>query len=234
MTQRARSTDDKLARKEKILESAKKLFSRHGYQGTTIEMITEDSGLSPAAFYLYFKNKLDIYRELTAAGIDILQEILVKAISVPSISPAGKIRAIAHGYLSFFCQHREYYDITAILHLGQKEFFANLDMVPQLEQRATDLLNLIHITIREGIKSGDFRQADAWKSSVALWGMIDGVLMLEVKESTGFVHTTLEQLIDTCISIVLEGLSSHNKAEGTISSGGSGKQRPTHNKASKP
>ena len=58
MKQRARSDQEKLAKKEIILEAAKNLFSRYGYQGTTIEMITEEAGLSPAAFYLYFKNCL--------------------------------------------------------------------------------------------------------------------------------------------------------------------------------
>ena len=210
MKQRARSDEEKQAKKEIILDAARILFSRNGYQGTTIEMITDEAHLSPAAFYLYFKNKTEIYRTLTAMGIDILGKIVMESIMRPDMSPSDKIKGIADAYFTYFNRHREFYNITEILHLGQGDFFADLNMVPDLENKATDMLKLIASIIQEGIDTGEFHQVDVWKSAVALWGMIDGVLLLEVKKTTSFVNEPIENLVTQMITLVLEGLFTKN------------------------
>jgi len=51
--------------RERILESATTLFSRYGYKRTSMEDIALEAGLSRAALYLQFKNKEDIFRELS-------------------------------------------------------------------------------------------------------------------------------------------------------------------------
>ncbi|GAB6066160.1 TetR/AcrR family transcriptional regulator [Aquifex pyrophilus] len=50
--------------KERILLSAKRLFSEKGYYGTSVEEIVRDAGLSKGAFYFYFKSKEDVFKEL--------------------------------------------------------------------------------------------------------------------------------------------------------------------------
>ena len=43
--------------RERLLESAKTLFSQRGYYATSVEDIVESAGLSKGAFYFYFKSK---------------------------------------------------------------------------------------------------------------------------------------------------------------------------------
>ena len=207
MKQRARSNEDKQVRIDEILEAAKMLFSRSGYQGTTIEMITDEAGLSPAAFYRYFKSKLEIYRTLNSIAIDILQKLISDSLRKPGMTPPEKLQSITGAYFSFFKENRELYEITAVLHLGQREFFADLDMVPLLEQRAVDVLSIIKGIIDEGISGGYFRKLNSWNSAVSLWGMIDGILLLEIKGSTGFAKIKIESLIKQMFDIVLNGLT---------------------------
>jgi len=207
MKQRARTDEDKQIRIDEILESAKKLFYRSGYQGTTIEMITDDAGLSPAAFYRYFKSKLEIYRSLNSIAIDVLQKLIIEALGIQGQTPPEKLKGITNAYFRFFSENRELYEISAVLHLGQREFFADLEMVPLLEQRTMDLLSVIKSIIDEGISGGYFRDVDSWSSAVSLWGMIDGVLLLEVKESTGFTGVDIKTLVNQMIDIIPNGLS---------------------------
>lgn len=54
--------------KERILESAFRLFGRYGFKRTSMEDIASEAGLSRAALYLQFRNKEDIFRAL-AAGL---------------------------------------------------------------------------------------------------------------------------------------------------------------------
>ncbi len=50
--------------KNKILESAKKEFLEHGYEGASLRTIAKNLGLTKGALYSYFKNKEDLFIEL--------------------------------------------------------------------------------------------------------------------------------------------------------------------------
>jgi len=47
-----------------ITETAIKVFYRKGYHSTTIKDITTEAGIAAGTFYLYFKNKLVLYKYL--------------------------------------------------------------------------------------------------------------------------------------------------------------------------
>src|SRR5437773_7060112 len=47
--------------REKILESARRLFNRKGYSGVTIEEIMSDAGLTHGGFYRHFHGKDELY-----------------------------------------------------------------------------------------------------------------------------------------------------------------------------
>jgi TetR/AcrR family transcriptional regulator, fatty acid metabolism regulator protein len=51
----------KEARRKKLLDSATKLFGKHGYHGTTVPMIVAEAESSTGSFYIYFRNKEDVF-----------------------------------------------------------------------------------------------------------------------------------------------------------------------------
>jgi AcrR family transcriptional regulator len=50
--------------RERLLESAKTLFSQKGYYATSVEDIVASAGLSKGAFYFYFKSKEELFKSL--------------------------------------------------------------------------------------------------------------------------------------------------------------------------
>ena len=60
---RERDLQQKMRRKQ-ILYAAKRVFYAKGFSPATIEDIAQEAELSPAAIYLYFKNKDDLYASL--------------------------------------------------------------------------------------------------------------------------------------------------------------------------
>jgi len=50
--------------RERLLESAKRLFSQKGYYATSVEDIVASAGLSKGAFYFYFKSKEELFKSL--------------------------------------------------------------------------------------------------------------------------------------------------------------------------
>jgi len=50
--------------RERLLESAKTLFSQRGYYATSVEDIVESAGFSKGTFYFYFKSKEELFKSL--------------------------------------------------------------------------------------------------------------------------------------------------------------------------
>ena len=55
------SPEHKRDTREKILESARRLFNRKGYAGVSIEEIMSDAGLTHGGFYRHFSGKDELY-----------------------------------------------------------------------------------------------------------------------------------------------------------------------------
>ena len=55
------SPEHKRDTREKILESARRLFNRNGYAGVSIEEIMSDAGLTHGGFYRHFGGKDELY-----------------------------------------------------------------------------------------------------------------------------------------------------------------------------
>jgi AcrR family transcriptional regulator len=53
----------KRARRRRFLDTAIAVFGRLGYHSATVPMIVTEAGSSTGAFYLYFRNKEDVYAE---------------------------------------------------------------------------------------------------------------------------------------------------------------------------
>lgn len=50
--------------KGKIVQSARRLFNRHGFDNVSVTQIMAGAGLTHGGFYSYFKSKSDLYREV--------------------------------------------------------------------------------------------------------------------------------------------------------------------------
>ena len=204
--QRARTNEEKALKRQKLLDSAKKMFSEFGFQGTTILMITKDAELSPAAFYLYFKSKVEIYRILSLEGTDILREMIQKALPAKSVNGAARIMVLVSAYFEFFQQERAYYDIITVHHLGQKDFFANMNLVDELEKQSMGLLKILAGILDDGNKTGEFRWVDPWKTAATLWGMMDGVLMMAIRKTTDYIDVSIDLLVEQYLDLCLASL----------------------------
>ena len=49
--------------RDRIVAAALRVFSEHGYRGSTIQHVVRDSGLSVGAIYTYFRSKDELFLE---------------------------------------------------------------------------------------------------------------------------------------------------------------------------
>ncbi len=204
---RARTREHKQQRKRLLLDAAKELFFDKGYGDTTIEMITERAGLSTGTFYIYFKNKREIYMTLYADGIDIFHRMAREAISWPGMSALARLSAIAHAYYRFYKERTEYFDILAFIHMHQAELKERSEMASLLDRKAIELLKMIEDVIKEGIANGEIAPRDTWNATNALWGMMDGIIMLAERKNVLVMGVNLDELFKEAVRIIFYGMT---------------------------
>jgi AcrR family transcriptional regulator len=91
--------------KTRILEEARRLMLTKGYDATTIEDITEASGVGRASFYTYFKSKQDV---LMAIGVDAEEAGKAAAQRLHRLTRKSTLDDVAkwvEDYLAFWDEH---------------------------------------------------------------------------------------------------------------------------------
>ena len=59
--------------RDTIIEAAEELFSKHGYHNTQVMDIVKAVGMSAGTFYNYFKDKRDLFGQITGHNLEQLR-----------------------------------------------------------------------------------------------------------------------------------------------------------------
>jgi AcrR family transcriptional regulator len=194
---RARTEHAKEQKRQKLMDAAMDLFIERGYKTPTVEMITERAGTSVGTFYLYFRGKHEIYKAFQKEAIDLLSGMILQGLAKRSGSAREKLIAAAAAYLRFYREYPEYYGFIALINIGgQQELRESKSEIGEIVDSTTlAILRRVEAVITEGIRGGEFRQVDAWRTACALWGMIDGCILIEERGNTRVIGMTLDELV---------------------------------------
>ena len=95
------SAEHKARTRAKIVESARILFNRHGFQDVTIDMVMENAGLTRGGFYNHFRSKEGLYEAAVSSFLTGRGAQWRKNAGVDPASPAAEMaRQMIAGYLS--------------------------------------------------------------------------------------------------------------------------------------
>jgi len=205
---RARKEKDKQQRRLMLLDAARELFMRHGYHGTTIEMITEKAGVGTGTFYLYFSAKSELYKSFQDEGIDILTGMITAAISDRSLRTSEKIIAAARAYVDFYHFHKEYFDFIALMVLeGQDELREQESEIARIiDEKTLGILRLIEGIFIEGIEKGECREMDPMAAGMVFWAMIDGMIVMKERDNLRVPGMDLDGMIQAGLSTLFAGV----------------------------
>ena len=213
MNKRARSLTAKLEKRQKILAAAKELFFSKGYHGTRIEMIAKKAGISTGTFYLYYRNKTEIFKALQDEGIDILMNMVQQVVAWPNLGSLEKLEQIVHTYLRFHDEYRKYFDILAILSASPEELKESSSEISKVIDRKTfQFLKMVESVFVDGMEKGDIVTVDSWKATNVFWGIMDGMILLEERRNIeNTIRISLKELIEQALQIAFYGISTRSK-----------------------
>lgn len=200
-----RKTREKQELKQRILDAARELFVRNGYESVSMRKIADKIEYSPATIYTYFKHKDEILDCLCEETF--LKLHLEKSAAVDQ-TKGDALEALKKGmetYIHFGLDHPEHYIVTFILKAPPYEKPGR----PETRKAKTgqrcfgNMRNLVGRCMEEG----KIKNADLEETSQALWAGIHGLTALLITQP-GFPFVERERLIRRVIKILVRGVSS--------------------------
>src|SRR5713101_862818 len=93
-------------RQDEILDTAAKLFAKHGYAETDTQLLADELGVGKGTLYRYFPSKQDLFLAAADRVMRKLREEIDASIAGIE-DPLEQIAAAVRAYLAFFGEHPE-------------------------------------------------------------------------------------------------------------------------------
>lgn len=175
MGTRERRQKEKKEMRGLILETAMKLFLKEGVEKVTIRRIAEKIEYSPAAIYLYFKNKNEIVFALHDEGFEKFYKHQQAILAIKD--PWERLKQHAKVYVSFALEHPEYYELMFIMRGPAKEIKKKENWA--IGMRSFELLKQ---NICECMEAGYLSEANPDIAAFAFWSFTHGIASLIIRD----------------------------------------------------
>jgi len=174
MKREERKEKEKEAKIEGILSAAKRVFSRKGYEATTVEDIALEAGFGKASLYFYFKRKEEVFLSLIKEGLEG-QRKLLKEIMNSQLSNGERLEAVVSKMFEYVGENREF---MRIVHSESQKLYATTlrEVRSYIIKEHRKTMEGIASIIREGIKSGEFRKVEPILAAASFMGIVRSVI----------------------------------------------------------
>jgi len=175
--------------RERILLAAEKLFAERGFNGVSVQEITEMAGVNKAMVYYYFQSKLSLYRELLKVGLQSVKHALDEAIKQTTVEQ--RLRT----YLT------TYYEVVAARPLLARLVYREVlgygsQCDPDLPGQLSIYIKRLQEIINEGQRLGELKPLDAMLTAYSLFGMSNIFVTAHIAGSKALdVPVTVEHIV---------------------------------------
>jgi len=181
--------------REEILDAARTLFVKEGYEHVSMRKIAEKVEYAPGTIYLYFRDKAEILQRLSDETFAKLEKRMM-AIHADPASPLDGLRRGLRTYIQFGIDNPNHYIVTFVQAKQLPQ-----DHQPQAGERCFDRLRA---AVGRCVEAGQLNCDDAEEVAQALWAGAHGVTTLLITCNFPFIEPN--RLIDRVVHILIEGI----------------------------
>ncbi len=186
-----RAEASRAARREVILDAARRVFAERGFRGTTIADIAEAAGIALGTIYIYFKSKEDVFAALNQRLIEII------AVSLTSPTGATTVREITERRIaSVFDLCRDHRDLVRLVFLNMDRDSAATMRIREAEEgRFKPMIDMLS----RARESGMIRDADPFVMTRLVFGLVTVAVYQAFVVSSGEMA---ERYRDECAAMI--------------------------------
>jgi AcrR family transcriptional regulator len=189
--------------KQQILNAARELFVRDGYESVSMRKVAKKIEYSVGTIYHYFRDKDEILECLCEETFLKLHNEKMKVVQAMTGDPLQALKKGMETYIHFGLSNPEHYIVTFMLKAAPYEQPGNghTRKAKAGQQCFGDMRNVVRRCIEEGKINGDPEE-----TSQALWAGIHGVTALLITHPQ-FPFVKRDRLIKRTIEILVRGVS---------------------------
>lgn len=162
------SSDDRAAKRERILDAAERVFAHRGFFAAKVADIAREAGVADGTIYLYFKSKDDLLISLFESRIVRVNEQLAAAVAATP-HPRDQLAAFVRTYLQLIADQPTAAEVLTI-ELRQSTKF----MREYSARRFGELLAILATVIAAGQDRGELTaEVPAPVAARMIWGVLD-------------------------------------------------------------
>jgi TetR/AcrR family fatty acid metabolism transcriptional regulator len=188
-------------RMSEILDAARAVFGRKGFNDTTVDEIAEQAGLAKGTVYLYYKSKQDLYFEALRFGFTSLITELERQIEETE-GIDQKLRAFIAAKLEYCEKNRDFFKI----------YYSELGNIPthpaainsKFKALYFEQARLVEGILKAGAQKGVVRSMPHDRTALAILDVIRGVI---TEQLLGWSRRSVQQDVDFIFNLIWKGIA---------------------------
>ena len=187
-------------RTTEILDAARIVFAKNGFDAATIDNIALTAGVAKGTVYLYFPSKRDLFLACLREGVLALHAELAAELRA-AVTCQAKLHAFIAVRFHYFNRNRDffriYYTEFSQLVTGKAQ--------PEFQDLYDQQAALLESVLADGVHSGQFRHCDVPRTARLVYDLIRAALAQHILHGAAEAPETP---IDTLYHFVLKGIGS--------------------------
>lgn len=213
MTIARRRTQERLATRARILDAARTLFLRDGFETVSLRKIAAAIGYTAPALYSHFPDKRALILRLCCEDFALLRRSLDTAKRVDDC--VERLRAMGRAYVRFALEHPHHYRFMFMIPWAATETPENLP--PEHGDPDHDAYAFLRRAVEDCIAQGRFKPeyADVEGVTQVCWGASHGVASLHIalRDDPWVRWRSPRQTAYTLVDTVIDGLCADRRSE---------------------
>jgi AcrR family transcriptional regulator len=188
-------------RHQEVVESARHIFARLGYEATNVEEIAREAGMAKGTIYLYFKSKEDVFAAVIASDLQTLTEKTIQGMSAAKTFDE-QLRVFLN-LRKEYMQHNQDFLRIYFAEFGSRGSRTKLssEAIDALYWRGVEFM---HQCLRQAIERGELRQVPVESATFAIFDVAKG---FGERHLRNWANLTMEEDLAFTHSFILKGLA---------------------------
>ena len=201
-----RKAQERQARRRRIQESARTVFTERGYAGASIELIARAAQLSVGAIYLYFRSKEDLYVSLIEDTLTVFDVEMAQIREQAEVS--ARLRETWNILVRWAEKDAEGPRILRLLAQPAIRPQLSDEVVAAVSAGISRIQDHMGACIADGIHAGVYRQVNAREIADLAWSVLLGNLdAAEMHTNLGLPGEPLAARTDRALGLIESALA---------------------------
>jgi len=197
---------------ERIMDAAREMFVRDGYEAVTLRKIAQSIEYSQGIIYQYFKDKQALVQAIIRKDSEDLRQHLLECLTIKD--PIDQIVEMARRYVTWGAEHPNHYHLMLL----PPPAWAEQDHEVQEQTQAhtpleQEVLAVLYVAVKDAMERGLLKEKYSEPALVAatLWAGAHGLVLLELgmtakdRALMGGKDTTFEARFNTLKEVFVDG-----------------------------